>query len=245
MAITTVLFDLDGTLLPMDQEQFIQGYCRLLAEKMAPHGYDPRQLIDVIWAGTGAMVKNDGGQTNEAVFWRVFAQRFGERALDDRPLFEDFYRTGFQKARAFCRPTPLAARVVDAFHRAGCRVVLATNPIFPRIATESRMAWAGLSPRDFAWYTTYETSRFCKPNPAYYRELAERLALVPEECLMVGNDANEDMAAQALGMRVFLLTDCLINQKRRDISVYPRGSFPQLMAFAAGQVAGLPKGLEE
>ena len=50
---------------------------------------------------------------------------------------------------------------------------------------------------------------------------------------MVGNDVTEDMeAAQKAGMSVFLLTDCLINKERKDISVYPRGSFEQLMGFA-------------
>ena len=77
MRITTVLFDLDGTLLPMDQDEFTKGYFKLLAVKLAPHGYEPKQLIDAIWAGTAAMVKNDGAQFNEAVFWAKFSQIFG------------------------------------------------------------------------------------------------------------------------------------------------------------------------
>ena len=36
MSITTVLFDLDGTLLPMDQEEFTKGYLNLLVQKFAP-----------------------------------------------------------------------------------------------------------------------------------------------------------------------------------------------------------------
>ena len=83
MKLTTVLFDLDGTLLPMDQDQFVKGYFGLLTQKLAPRGYDPKKLIDAIWAGTAAMVGNDGGRTNEAVFWARFAQIFGEEALAD------------------------------------------------------------------------------------------------------------------------------------------------------------------
>ena len=50
---------------------------------------------------------------------------------------------------------------------------------------------------------------------------------------MVGNDVTEDMeAAQEVGMSVFLLTDCLINKEHRDVSVYPRGSFGQLLGYA-------------
>ena len=113
----------------------------------------------------------------------------------------------------------------------GYRLVLATNPIFPAIATESRIRWAGLEPKDFEFYTTYENSGYCKPNPDYYREILNRLQVSPGECLMVGNDVTEDMVAETLGMKVFLLTDCLINKEEKDISVYPNGSFEQLLAF--------------
>ena len=58
MKITTVLFDLDGTLLPMDQDEFTNGYFGLLMAKIAPKGYEPKKTIDAVWAGTAAMVKN-------------------------------------------------------------------------------------------------------------------------------------------------------------------------------------------
>ena len=77
----------------------------------------------------------------------------------------------------------------------------------------------------------YENSRYCKPNPDYYREILGQLHLQPEECLMVGNDVSDDMVARKLGMEVFLLTDCLINKHNEDISQYPNGSFPELMEF--------------
>ena len=70
--ITTVLFDLDGTLLPMDNDAFTKGYFKLLAAKLAPHGYEPRRLVDAIWAGTAAMVQNDGTCTNQERFWQSF-----------------------------------------------------------------------------------------------------------------------------------------------------------------------------
>ena len=63
--LTTILFDLDGTLLPMDNDAFTKGYFKLLAARLAPLGYEPAKLVDSIWAGTAAMVKNDGSQNNE------------------------------------------------------------------------------------------------------------------------------------------------------------------------------------
>ena len=114
----------------------------------------------------------------------------------------------------------------------GKTVILATNPLFPSTATEHRIRWAGLDPKDFLLYTTYDNSRHCKPNPAYYTDILEQAGLKPEDCLMVGNDVAEDMvAAGSLGIRGFLLTDCLINKKNLDISGYPQGSFDELKEF--------------
>lgn len=233
--IRTVLLDLDGTLLPMNQEVFVQAYFKLLAAKMAPHGYDPKKLVEAVWAGTRAMVGNDGSRSNEEAFWNCFAGIFGERVRNDLPLFEAFYRNEFQQAQSSCGHTPEATKLISWLREQGYRLVLATNPIFPRVATESRMRWAGISPDDFLLYTTYETTGYCKPNPEYYRDILKKLSLRAEECVMVGNDVEEDMVAKSLGMQVFLLTDCLINAKQADISQYPNGSFAELKNWLSGQ----------
>lgn len=229
--ITTILFDLDGTLLPMDQEVFVKAYLGGLAKKMAPYGYDPDMLTKAVWKGTGAMVMNDGSSRNDSVFWSVFNSVFGADCRRDEPLFEEFYRNEFQRVSAFCGFDPRAAETIRRIKALGFRVALATNPLFPAIATQSRVRWAGLEPEDFAYITTYENSYHCKPNPDYYREILDKLGVSAEECLMVGNDVSEDMVAQSLGMKVFLLTDCIINKENRDISQYPHGSFPELLEY--------------
>ena len=110
-------------------------------------------------------------------------------------------------------------------------MILATNPLFPKEATESRVRWAGMNPDYFKLITVYTNSRFCKPNLAYYQEILDKIGALPEECVMIGNDAKEDMIAESLGIKVFLLTDCLINSENIDISAYPKGSFAELAAF--------------
>lgn len=231
MSVRIVLFDLDGTLLPMDQEKFTQAYFGRLAKKLVPRGYEPNQLIKDVWAGTAAMVKNTGTTSNEEVFWEKFKGIYGEKVLDDKEVFEEFYRNEFQEVKEVCGYNPQALRAVQCAKEKGLRVALATNPLFPAIATESRIRWAGFSIEDFEFYTTYENSNYCKPNPDYYREVLKRLDAKPEECLMVGNDVSEDMIAGTLGMKVFLLTDCMINKENKDISVYPHGDFAELIRF--------------
>lgn len=118
----------------------------------------------------------------------------------------------------------------------GLKAALATNPIFPAIATRERIRWAGLTESDFELITTYENIGVCKPNPDYFKEVAERIGVAPEECLMVGNDVGDDMPAEKLGMRVFLLTDCLINKDGEDIEKYPHGDFDALFKYIENSI---------
>ena len=226
-----VLFDLDGTLLPMDMEVFTKAYFGGLAKTLMPYGYNPDELVNAIWAGTANMVKNDGSRTNEEAFWEKFYQIFGEGVKEHLPLFDRFYQTDFDKVKDFCGYNPEAKRLVDDLKKKGCRVGLATNPIFPAVATRARIRWAGLTPEDFEFYTTYENSCFCKPNPNYYKSILDTHGISAESCVMVGNDAIEDVAAEKLGIKVFLLTDCLINKDGRDISNIPCGGFSELRKF--------------
>jgi FMN phosphatase YigB (HAD superfamily) len=62
----------------------------------------------------------------------------------------------------------------------------------------------------------------------------ESLKLQPEECMVVGNDVAEDMCAAKLNMKTFLLTDCLINSKKADLSGMQQGSFRDLYEYIKG-----------
>ena len=232
MSIKAVLFDLDGTLLPMDQDIFVKAYFGALCKKLAPLGYEPKRVVDTIWRGTEAMVKNDGSCLNREVFWNVFLKAYGEKARHDLEVFDDFYEKDFDReVRPSCGYNPEAAEVVEKIKGMGYRVILATNPIFPTSATLSRIKWAGLDKDSFEMITTYDNSRHCKPNLDYYRDILNAIGLSGEECLMVGNDVGEDMVAQKLGMKVFLLPECLINKQGKDISEYNHGNMTDLLNY--------------
>ena len=231
MSIKAVLFDLDGTLLPMDLDLFIKGYFTSLTKGMASRGFDAKRFSRALLAGVDTMMKNDGGDTNENRFWKTFEAVYGEEVRSREPLFNEFYNNEFQNLSSLCGVIDEAAMAVRSIRDMGYRAVLATNPVFPPIATESRMRWAGLEPSDFEFYTTYVNSSYAKPNPKYYLEIAEKLGLDPSECLMVGNDTTDDMVAEKVGMSVYLLPEYLINKSGTDISVYNYGNLENLVAF--------------
>lgn len=229
--IKAILFDLDGTLLPMDDESFTNDYFSSLVKKVSPLGYDSEKLVYGVWSGTKSMIQNDGTNLNEHVFWSEFTKIMGDEILNHKHLFDEYYEKEFQLLSKSCGYNSKSKEVVDKVKDMGYRVVLATNPVFPEAATVSRIKWAGLTPEDFELYTTYENIGYCKLNPKYYEDILMKIGCKPEECLMVGNNAKEDMIAQTIGMNVFLLTDYLVNKEEKDISQYPSGSYEELLEY--------------
>lgn len=226
-----IFFDMDGTLLPMDSGVFARTYFKVLTKKMLPYGYEPEDLIAGINAGITATQTNDGTRTNEELFWEHFVKTTGERVLTDRAAFDEFYALDFQRISSTCGYDPAAKNTIALCKELGYPVVIATEPIFPLCAMESRLRWAGVDPASLELITSYETSHYCKPDLGYYREITDKLGVAPEECVMIGNDVGEDMPAEKLGMRVFLLTDCLINKENADINQWEHGGYGRLQSW--------------
>ena len=231
MSIRAILFDLDGTLLPMDNDEFTEVYLRLLAKTAMQWDYEPKQLIDGLWKGTAAMIKNDGSRSNSEAFWTTFDAYLHRQASADMKKFDTFYVNEFHGAKAVTGENPLAAEAVALARKKAQYVVLATNPLFPPCAVETRLGWIDLSYSGFDLVTNYENSRYCKPNPAYYMEILDKIGVKAEDCLMIGNDVGEDIVpARQLGMSTYLVTDCLIN-RREEKTDGPGGSFLELVDY--------------
>ena len=214
MHYQAILFDLDGTLLPMEVEAFAKIYIGALARELAPFGITPETLLKPFWAGTKAMMANTTGKLNADVFWDIFTAMTGVDRAQVEPVCDAFYNTGFQAARAATRENPLAAEAVRIARTKADKVILATNPLFPMAGQKTRLSWRGLTPEDFDLVTCYTSDRHSKPNPAYFHDICDRLALDPGQCLMIGNDDREDMhCATAAGMSAYLVTDCRLPDK--------------------------------
>ena len=234
--IDTVLLDLDGTLIPMEQQAFLDAYFADLARFVAGYGYrDVRALLDALMRGVGAMIQNDGGATNRERFWDAFSAVLGRQVRELEPALLGFYRHEFDAVRRVLGPARDVRRLLALLRGPGRTLYLATNPLFPPVAVETRLGWIGLTPADFAGMTTYDNSHFCKPNPDYYREILARLGRRPETCLMVGNNPSDDMSALQAGLHGFLVTDYLENEQGLDIAPFCHGTFFELTALAARQ----------
>lgn len=229
--ITTIMFDLDGTLLPMDFNDFAKVYSREIGKKAASVGCDPEPVVKAVWGGSEIMYKNNGKRKNIEAFWEFFRKEMGENSDKLESALESFYSEEFNEAKAATGENPHAEKLISGLKEKGYNIIVATNPMFPMDANYSRLSWVGLNGDDFDYITSYENSSFCKPNPKYFEEILEKMDKKPEECLMVGNDVTEDLCAIEAGIETYLITDCIINKENKDISNIENGSFEDFMEY--------------
>lgn len=229
--LKAILFDLDNTLVLFDEAQFYQGYFRSIEkvfEDLMPADIFMERLISAV----RTLVQNNGGVTNAEYFKDVFAQGFMDKRDKLWNRFLYFYDTEYDKLEInFTLPKDLH-ETMDTILQTGLKLVLASNPIFPLNVQMKRLAWAGLDHLPFHMVTHLENMSFCKPRIEYYLEICQKINQPPETCLMVGNDAVNDMVAALTGMKTYLTNDSKNSWKVKvDIDEVLQGL----------QIAGIPE----
>lgn len=232
---TTILFDLDGTLLEMHTDAFVKQYLKELSG-FAGDRFDTETLVGLVWDATKAMITSDEPhKTNEQVFIERFLAKSGVAKETIWPIFDAFYKDAFPNLSKYTSPSPWAKKIVEAAKQAGYRVAVATNPVFPRDAIHNRLTWIEMSPDDFELVTVYEESHFTKPHAGYYHEICEKLGVSSNECIMIGNHMQEDMAAGRLGMKTYLVTNYLENRGEPLYPIDQTGSLEELYQALANR----------
>jgi FMN phosphatase YigB (HAD superfamily) len=201
--IQAILFDLDGTLLSNNMDDFLPHYFELLGRRMA-HIMRPKPFLAHLMRATRVMIANDGHATNEQVFAKAFFPVNGHLRQEVEPLFRDFYANDFPSLRRYTQRKPEARHIVQLAFDLGLKVVIATNPVFPAVAVHQRLAWAGVDDLPYDLVTTYENSWAAKPNLLYFEQVLERIRQPASATLVVG-DEDMDMVAAHLGCRTFLV----------------------------------------
>ncbi len=221
-----ILLDLDDTLLTNNMDSFVPRYLSLLSKYAAAH-LEPSLLIQHLLAATDAMARNtDPTVTNEDAFWAEFSRLTGFDYHEMTPFFTRFYQTRFDEIQSLTRSRPEARPIVEWAFQHGYAVVIATNPMFPRVAVDRRLAWAGIDDFDYDLVTSYEIMHFTKPHPNYYREILERLNCPPAEALMVGDDWERDiLPARQVSIQTYWITP--------DEAAAPNPSVPTLRGTLA------------
>lgn len=225
-----IFFDLDGTLLQVDMNRFIPAYVEGLAEVCADLA-ERRRFTDVVLQATWALLRSDQGEcSNQQLFHSVVERHLAISPDLFNQRLQRYCRDHLQALAPLITPHPLAPRILRSCFERGLKVVIATNPVFPRSLVEARLSWGGMGEFPFDLVTSYENTRFCKPHSGYFEDILQHVGLAPEHCLMVGNDTVHDLAAAKAGIATYLLDTWLID---RGGSLQPdyRGSHDQLCSL--------------
>jgi FMN phosphatase YigB (HAD superfamily) len=228
-----VFFDLDGTLLPMDNEVFFKLYYKQMLKSGVADVLHQERGIEMFFSSFEYMIKEHGQSSNLEAFTMRLEALSGVKREVFLPALEGFYRTHFGVLRHAVKNVPAIHDTLRVLKEKDYTLVLATSPVFPRIATEMRMEWAGLEKSDFAYVTYGENSRYAKPNLKYYEELLQATGYRADECYMVGNSVTEDLCALELGFEVFFVTDFHVGDIA-DAPDCPRGTYEDLLRWAIG-----------
>ena len=231
--LQTILFDLDGTLVHFEFDDFLKAYLGAISSKVAQL-VDARVFVAQLLASTEEMVKSlDPTRTNQDVFADHLFSGLGRTEDELAPVLDAFYDEDFPRLRDALgvEPHPLARPMLEGLINRGYEVVIATNPVFPANAIEERMRWGGLDGLPYRHVTSYETSHFCKPNTEYYAEILDVVGRSPHECMMVGNDTCEDLVAGDLGITTYLVEDYVLDRGPCGRIPDRRGRFEDLARF--------------
>jgi FMN phosphatase YigB (HAD superfamily) len=230
--LNTILFDLDGTLLPMDMILFEKMYFEELAKDFSDI-MSPKELAKNIWSSTKLMVENTEYITNEEIFMSHFITKMNVNLPILQKRFDDFYDSGFLKIKELVLDIKCIKESVSILKLKGYTVVLATNPLFPEKAIHHRIRWAGFEPEDFSYISTFEKNHYCKPQLKYYEEILKDIDKKPYDCLMVGNDVQEDIIAKKLGIKTYLITNNLLHRTAEEVITDYTGEYEDFYKFAS------------
>lgn len=229
--INTILFDLDGTLLSIDMKEFEEIYYTSLSNAFKSI-IAPDNFMAILYSSVKAMVKNKEKRTNEEVFMSAMKEHVGEELPAFQKHFICYYENDFSVLRNAVNKNTDMLEALDILKEKGYELVIATNPLFPKFAIDQRIQWADLVHEDFSHITYFEDCHYCKPNVEYYSEILETIGKNPQECLMVGNDAEEDLAASTLGITTYLITNHLLNRKNLNYTADHEGTYKDFLLFA-------------
>ena len=194
-----ILFDLDGTLLDMNFDEFLSNYFGLLLPFLSKR--IKGDIKRYVFESTEFMINKIDGRTNMEKFLSKFSELSGTEKSIIYNSFIDFYTHEFPKLSFLGRPKPYAKETILKLKEAGAGIVLATNAIFPLLAIEERLKWADLEATLFDLITHMENMHSAKPHKEYYLEIMKKLKIEPEEVIMIGDDIERDiMPARILGI---------------------------------------------
>jgi len=202
--IQAILFDLEGTLINVDTAAFMRNYLGILAPRFA-HLLSPdkfsKQLLKSMEV---TRCDPKPGQTNMQTFYDDFSKATGQSVLTLHPIFEEFYESDYPALKCLVQAIPQGVKVVEYAIQQGFLTAVASNAILPLNAMKEHISWAGLTSEHFKIIPSLDIFHFFKPQLGFFKEVAEKLGVKPDNCLLVSGHP-QDLVCRELGMKTFFV----------------------------------------
>lgn len=205
-SIECFFFDLDGTLLNISDQDFELEYSKLIAKSFIDL-YNPETFFSYFLPSVEALMNHkDYDKYVIDSFLSKFTELSGMGRDDIWDRLHNFYTNDFRRLQNLVKPTTISRELIDNIQSQGKKVILATNPVFPEIATRQRVEWAGLDYNsDFLFVPHVNNSTAVKPDSQYYHNLIDLVDVQPNNILMVGNDYLYDGSASQVGIKTWIV----------------------------------------
>jgi len=207
MMKTTLLIDLDGTLLGAHSRRLHWYFITAFVGELKNLGFGILKSLAILHK-LKISVRDSSHQMNGIPNWEKSIVFFSQ-LTDLSPAQSRIHLTEMSmKCFVHARPSLYELKEAQDFilwAKDHYRLILATNPMWPSAVVDYRLKIAGIAPSEFEFITHAENMSSCKPNVQYYSELKNKLNLRPEECFMIGNDEKKDGPARDIGIDVFII----------------------------------------
>lgn len=190
MLVRAVVFDLWDTIVDFDQEQS-DALQRRIAERIAV----PYERFTEVWYSEDLTRRRNVGPIAPCVTAAC-------ETLGVDPDLDEILALRLEHMRGALVPREGLLETLAVLRERGFRLGLISN-----CTEEVAGAWAGTTFARFFDVAVFSaTAGLAKPDPAIYRLAVDRLGVASEECLFIGDGANDELrGAEAAGMTPVLI----------------------------------------
>lgn len=238
MEITTLLFDMDSTLIKVDEYSFSRRYFQLL-HSLYFSEIDLREFYSTLTEITkNVMLSKRPKELAIETFMLEMSSKFNQPADLIREKFMTFYQNDYNKLKKYIKPMRGVKKILKKSFELGFEVVIATTPVFPEIAIRKRMKWGKIDNYDYKFITHAENMYYSKPLKEYYEEILSKINKENSECLMIGNEFMGDIVGPSkIGIKTFYCPIPSVNEDYFDTPELKK--FSKIQPTFSGKISDL------
>jgi len=200
-----IFIDLDNTLVASNPIRLKIRFIYYFLKKTKNHGFSILESLSLLKLLEDSIYSSASIQSSNA--HRV-QNAFEKSSFSKKMKVENIQSlliSIFKDMLSEFKPIPGANEFISSL-KPKYKLVLATNPIWPKEVTLMRLRLIGLSEDDFHLITHNQNMCSVKPQVSYYKELVEKLNTKSENCIMIGDNKVKDGIAEEIGIKTYIIS---------------------------------------